>query len=109
VGNLASILLPYRVASGSMKPTKMPTLNVFLMIFVAMLFPAAMTPIFVPPVIDLLISKLTTFPSGLLNFFFSIVLLTIVLFCYHFSLKPLGDLLQKREKKILEVVTKVIE
>jgi ABC-2 type transport system permease protein len=109
VGNLVSILVPYRVASGSMKPTKMPTLNVFLLIFVGMLFPVAMTPIFVPPVIDLLISKITTFPSGLFNFFFSIILLMVALFFYHFSLKPLGDLLQKREKKILEVVTKVIE
>ena len=109
LGNFVSILVPYRIASGSMKPTKMPTVTALLMIFVSLSFPVAMLPLFVPPTLDLFLSKVTSLPSGIFNIIFSILLFLIIAFFYRLSLEPLGNLLQKREKKILEIVTREIE
>jgi F0F1-type ATP synthase membrane subunit b/b' len=44
-----------------------------------------------------------------MNLFFSAVLLALLAFFYRLSLGPLGELLQRREKEILQVVTKEIE
>ena len=109
LGNLVSILVPYRIAPGSMKPTKMPTLIILIMMVVSISFPIAMTPIFIPPTIGFLLSKFTPISSGLINLFFSIIVILVIAFFYRLSLEPLGNLLQKREKKILEIVTKEIE
>ena len=48
-GNLLSILIPYRIQPGSMKPTKMPGLVMFALMFCQMLFPVAMVPVFAGP------------------------------------------------------------
>jgi len=109
LGNLASIIAPYRINSGSMKPTKMPILTTLIVIFVSLLFPTTMIPIFIPPLIDLLISKFTSMPLGIFNFIFSVILVSMIALFYWLSLGPLGKLLQSREKKILEVVTREIE
>ena len=109
LGNLISVLVPYRIAPGSMKPTKMPAKMIIIMMFTGMSFPAAMTPLFIPPVLGLLLSKVSSFPSGILNLLFSILLVSVIALFYRFSLEPLGNLLQKREKKILEIVTREIE
>jgi hypothetical protein len=108
-GNLLSILVPYRIAPGTMKPTKIPTLTVFLIMISHMLFPAAMAPIFLPPALGLLFSKAGWLPAEMVNVFLSIGLLPICALLYWLSLNSLGNLLQQREKKILEVVTKEIE
>ena len=42
VGNLLSILMPYRIQPGTMKPTKLPGLKMILLMFCQMLFPVAM-------------------------------------------------------------------
>ena len=46
-GNLLSILVPYRIQPGSMKPTKLPGLAMLVLMFCQMLFPVAMLPVFV--------------------------------------------------------------
>jgi len=109
VGNLISVLVPYRVAAGSLKPTKSSTKTGFLIFFSRMFFPLIMSPIFIPPAIGLLFSRVGWLPAAPVNLLFSAVLLAILAFFYCLSLGPLGELLQRREKEILQVVTKEIE
>ena len=108
-GNLVSIFNPYRIAAGSMKPTKMSVLNTIILILSNMLFPAAIIPILIPPAAGLFISKTASLPAGLINLVLSAILLVIIVFFYRFSLTHLGNLLQKREKRILDIVTREIE
>ncbi|MBN2180283.1 MAG: hypothetical protein JW715_00105 [Sedimentisphaerales bacterium] len=109
LGNLTSVLVPYRVAAGSMKPTKTTTLTMVLIILSHMLFPIIMLPVFSAPALGLLLSGLGRIPADLTNVLLSIVFLGLFVVLYRLSLNPLGDLLLKREKKILEVVTQEIE
>jgi len=68
-----------------------------------------MVPIFFPPVMGLLWAKVDWLPAGPMNLLFSAVLLALLALFYRLSLGPLGELLQRREKEILEVVTKEVE
>jgi len=108
-GNLVSVLVPYRIAPGSMKPTKTTTVTTVMLIFSHMLFPIMMLPVFSVPALGLLLSKLGRLPAGMTNILLSAVLLGLLVLLYRMSLAPLGNLLQQREKKILEVVTQEIE
>jgi len=90
VGNLISVLAPYRIAPGSLKPTKSSTKTGALIFISRMFFPMLVVPIFIPPAIGWL-------------------LLALLVFFYRLSLSPTGELLQRREKQILEIVTKEIE
>jgi len=109
MGNLFSILVPYRVASGSLKPTKTSTKTSLLIFVSRLLFPTIMTPIFLPVTMGLLWSRVDWLPAAPTNLFFSVALLGLLVFLYWLSLKPLGNLLQKREKDILQVVTREVE
>jgi ABC-2 type transport system permease protein len=109
VGNLISVLVPYRIAPGSMKPTKTSTTTTLMLIASHMLFPVTMIPMFLAPVSGLLFSKANWLPAGPVNLFVAALLLTLMIFLYRRSLAPLGKLLQQREMKILEIVTKEIE
>jgi len=108
-GNLASVLTPYRIAPGSMKATKTKTITTVMIVVSHMLFPLIMLPVFFVPAFGLLLSKFGRLPAGLTNVLLSVVLLGLLVLLYRLSLAPLGDLLQRREKKILEVVTQEIE
>jgi len=109
IGNLISVFVPYRVAAGSLKPTKSSKKTGFMIFLSRMFFPMIMAPIFIPPAIGLLFSKVGWLPAAPVNLFFSAVLLALLAFFYLLSLGPLGVLLQRREKEILQVVTKEIE
>jgi hypothetical protein len=108
-GNLVSVLVPYRVAPGSLKRTKSSTKTGILIFLSRMFFPMLMAPIFFPPAIGLLFSSVGWLPAAPVNLFFSAILLALLAFFYRLSLGPLGELLQRREKEILQVVTKEIE
>jgi ABC-2 type transport system permease protein len=108
-GNLVSTIVPYRVAPGSMKPTKLPMLTMLLMFVSRLLFPAALLPIFLAPGLGLLVSKLGWAPAGAVNLAFSALLLVLVAGFYRLCLPGLGDLLRQREKTILQVVTHEVE
>jgi len=108
-GNLLSVLVPYRIAAGSLKPTKSSTKTGVLIFLSRMFFPIIMAPIFFPPAMGLLWSKAGWLPAAPVNLLFSAVILALLAFFYRLSLNPLGELLQRREKQILEVVTKEIE
>ncbi len=109
VGNLLSILVPFRIQSGSLKPTKMPGLAMLVMMLCQMLFPVAMAPAFVPPLAEL-VWRQAGWPDGVpVNLILSVALAALALFAYWQTLGPLGRLLQRRETKILGVVTVEVE
>jgi hypothetical protein len=109
VGNMLSILVPYRIQPGSMKPTKMPALAMLLMVLCHLLFPMAMLPVFVPPLAELLWQK-AGWPSAVpVNLLLSGMLAALMAFVYWQTLDPLGRLLQRRETKILGIITVEVE
>ena len=108
-GNLLSILVPYRIQPGTMKPTKMPALAMLVMILCQMLFPMAIAPAFVPPLLELIWNK-AGWPAGVpVSFLLSAALAAVAALAYHKSLPPLGRLLQRRETKILSMVSVEVE
>ncbi len=108
-GNLLSILVPYRIQPGSMKPTKMPGLAMLMMFLCQLLFPAVMAPVFVPPLAGWL-WRLAGWPDAVpVNLIFSVLLAAMAALAYRQTLGPLGRLLQRRETKILGVVTVEVE
>ncbi|MCP4260912.1 MAG: hypothetical protein GY774_25890 [Planctomycetes bacterium] len=108
-GNLISVLVPYRIAPGSMKKTKTSAMTTFLIFISRLLFPMAMVPMSLPPAIGLLMSHLGWLPAGPVNLALSMVLLALLVFFYKLSLPSLGKLLLRREKQILQVVTEKVE
>ncbi len=68
-----------------------------------------MVPMLLPPAIGLLFSHLGWLPAGPVNLLFSMVLLGLLVFFYWLSLPGLGNMLLKREKQILQVVTAEVE
>lgn len=108
-GNLLSILVPFRIQSGTMKPTKMPGLAMVTMLFCQLLFPIAMAPVFISPLLEWLWHRSNLPPWVPINLSASILLCGVMVFIYAKTLAPLGRLLQKREIKILGVVTVEVE
>jgi ABC-2 type transport system permease protein len=108
-GNVLSILVPYRIQAGSLKPTKMPGLAMLMMFLSHMFFPVVMTPVFLSPLAGLL-WRHAGLPSAVpVNFIFSVLLAVVAVILYWQTLAPLGRLLHRRETKILSVVTVEVE
>jgi hypothetical protein len=108
-GNVLAILMPYRIQPGSLKATKLPGLIMLAIVLCQMLFPVIMTPVLVPPLAELLWQKAGWPPAVPVNLLLSVVLAALVAFLYWQTLAPLGRLLQRRETKILNVVTADVE
>ena len=109
VGNLISVLVPYRISPGSMKRTKTSAMTSFLIFISRLLFPVAMVPMLLPPAAGLLVSSLGWLPAGPVNLLLSMVLLVLLVFFYRLSLPGLGNMLLRHEKHILQVVTDEVE
>jgi hypothetical protein len=108
-GNLLSILMPFRIQPGTMKPTKMPGLAMFVMILCQLLLPIAMAPVFAPPLLALLWHRADLPAFVPVNLICSALLCGVLVLIYWQALSPLGRLLQRREAKILGVVTVEVE
>jgi len=109
MGNLVSILVPFRIAAGSLKPTKMKATTTLLMMGIHMLFPVAICPILIPPGLGLLGDHFWGLPAGPINLAGSIGLAALAGVLYALTLEPLGRLLQRREQRVLAVVTQEVE
>jgi ABC-2 type transport system permease protein len=109
IGNLASILIPYRIAAGSLKPSKQSWRIQLLMMLVHFLFPVVIAPVFIPPILGLLAQRWAGLSSALVNFLAALVLVGAFGLVYWVTLSPLGRLLQRRETNILRAVTEVTE
>jgi hypothetical protein len=109
VGNLASILAPYRIAAGSLKPTKTPAKTSALIFLSHLLFPVAMIPVALPPAVELLCRELGWLTFVPINLLLSLAIVAALVFLYQLSLDGLGELLERREQTILQIVTQEVE
>jgi hypothetical protein len=108
-GNLMSILVPYRIQPGSMKPTKMPGLAMLLLVVSQMSLPLALTPVFVPPLAGFVLERSGIARADVINLLLSLVLAAATVLLYWWSLFPTGRLLQRRETRILQTVSASVE
>ena len=108
-GNALSILVPYRIQPGSMKPTKMPGLAMVVMIVLQMSLPLALTPVFLPPIAGYFSGRSGGPDPAIVNAVASLALAAIMALVYWWSLGPLGRLLQRRETQILAKVSVEVE
>jgi hypothetical protein len=108
-GNLLSILMPYRIQPGSMKPTKLPAMAMVLLVLSQLSMPLIMSPAFIPPLAGLLSERTGGPPAALVNFLLSLTLAGVIAFAYWRSLRPIGRLLHRREVQILEKVSVDVE
>jgi len=109
VGNYVSVIAPYRIAAGSLKPTKTNAKTTLLIFLLHLLFPLALIPVCIPPTLELLCARFGWLPAIPLNLSGSLILLIIMVLLYRISLQGLGALLQQREKEILKAVTQEVE
>ncbi len=108
-GNFISIVAPYRIEAGSLKPTKSSTKTTLLIFVSHLLFPVAMIPVLIPPALGLMSGKWGWCPAAPVNALFSLLLAVFMVLIYRSSLRGLGDLLQRREMDILQIVTREVE
>jgi ABC-2 type transport system permease protein len=108
-GNLVSILAPQRIAPGSLRPTKAKSEMVFLMIVLQLLFLLVVSPVFLPPLFEWLWQKAGWPDFVPVNLIFSALLWVAAILIYWQLLAPFGRLLQRRETKILNIVTSEVE
>jgi hypothetical protein len=108
-GNFLSIVAAYRIGAGSLKPTKASGKTTLLIFFSHLLFPVVMVPIFIPPAVGWLSGSFGSWPATLVNALLSLVLAVVAALVYWLSLRGLGDLLQRREMDILQVVSQEVE
>ena len=108
-GNFVSIIAPYRIALGSLKPTKASGKTTLFIFISHICFPLLLTPIFIPPALGLVAGSLGWLPATTVNALASLLLAALVALIYRLSLAALGDLLQQREKEILQIVSQEVE
>jgi hypothetical protein len=104
LGNMMSILAPFAVASGTFRPGKPQIQTILKHVAVSLLSPIVVLPGFALYGIDFLVARFIV--AGIPCFLILTVMhLAVVLFIYSRSLEYQGRLLQRRQQKILEVVT----
>jgi len=104
-GNFLSILLPFRIQAGTMKPTKPPFLKMLAMIFCQFAVPLILIPGAIPPLAELVWHHLGGPDWVPVNFLGSALLLTVAVISYWLALRPLAHLYLRREESILRSVT----
>ena len=109
IANITSILVPYRIGHGSLKPTKTKPLTTFFIILSSLSFPLLMAPVIGVPTASYFLNRAGWITPQLSLPLFSAILLGLTTWCYRGTLRPLGRLLQRREKGILEIVTHEVE
>ena len=89
-GSLLSICAPMRVATGSLKPTKVSTARTLFLMLSFFLLPVVAFPILLPAVGAMLLRARSGPPSAALLLLFSVVELVILAPLYPFGLRRLG-------------------
>jgi hypothetical protein len=109
VGNTTSILMPYRVAPGTLKAAKPRGLVFLAMLANVLLTPLVMVPVLIPAGLQLLCDALGWLPWLPVNLLTALVLCAGAVGLYRGVLPSQGRLLQKREQIILREVTEEVE
>ncbi|MEY4385127.1 MAG: hypothetical protein RLY20_410 [Verrucomicrobiota bacterium] len=105
VGNLISILLPFRIQAGSMKPTKPPFLKMLGLVACQFLVPVFLLPAALPPLAEYFWHSANGTLLLPVNLILSATLAVIAAISYGLSLQPLANLYSRRELAILKSVT----
>ena len=108
LGNWLSIVAPYRMAQGSLRPTKVPPKVTLIIILGMLLSPVAAGLIFLPATLELSFRP-TAWPQDLMLHVSSFVFLLAATGLYFATIPPLGRLLREREHRVLYSVTQEIE
>ena len=106
LGNLSSVLAPFRIPAGAVQARKVKGLTTLLLMFFSLVSLAVGGLIFVPPLMGWLSASAGRLVSALVTLACAAALTGGTLAVYWTSLKPLGRLLQARERQILDVVTR---
>lgn len=109
VGNMTSIFAPMPVSAGSLKPIQPKFVPMMVQMFAVMMMPLVLLPAVGALAIELLLDKFAGgrwFPLYLIT---SAVEFPLAVIFYRFLLTKQGNLLQRREAKILEVVSSNVE
>lgn len=109
LGNLLSISMPYRMEAGTLKATKVKGLTQLLIAVTQLLFPFAILPLFIPAGLGWMCDHFNWLPGTIVMLGGSAFLALASVFIYWQMLEPMGNLLQRREQKILQVVTQQVE
>jgi len=109
VGNLLSMIAPMPMAMGSMKPAKPKAMVILIQMAFMFVFPIALAPTLIPLGIEFLLSWTNTFAWFPAYLLFTIVEVVLVTWLYTVILEKQGRMLERREQKILEVVTTKVE
>jgi ABC-2 type transport system permease protein len=109
VGNLVSILVPFRIAPGTLRPTKTKIEIVLLMMVLQMVLMTTFAPIFLPAFLEWLWRHAGWPDIVPVNLILSAAFCGTMVLIYWQTLGPLGRLLQRRETKILETITTEVE
>lgn len=104
-GNLLSILLPFRIQAGTMKPTKPPFLKMLALVFCQFSVPLILAPGVAPPLAGFVWQQLDGSPWVPVNFAASVLLAAVAGVSYWLALTPLANLYARREESILRAVT----
>lgn len=109
LGNFISISMPHRVEAGTLKPTKVKGLTQLLIAVIHILLPLAMLPLFVPVGLGWMCDHFNWLPGVVVMLAGAALLALVSVLVYRRTLGPLGNLLQRREQRILQVVTQEVE
>jgi hypothetical protein len=109
VANVTSVMVPYRLGHGTLKPTKTRPLATFLIILSTFSLPLILTPVILVPVVGYVLNRVGWITPELSVALLSAILLALTVLAYKRALPPLGRLLQRREQRILEIVTHEVE
>ena len=101
--------MPHRVEAGTLKPTKVKGLTQLLIAVIHILLPLAMLPLFVPVGLGWMCAHFNWLPGAVVMLAGAALLALVSALVYWRTLGPLGNLLQRREQRILQVVTQEVE
>jgi hypothetical protein len=105
LGNTLSIIAPMPTASGSMKPVKPKATTILIHLLFVGLFPVAFAPTLIPLGIEFLLSLSGTLTWVPVYMILALAECAFIIWLYPLALKSQGDFLERRERRILEIVT----
>lgn len=105
VANVLSILAPMPIAAGSMKAVNWKIVPILIHMSAVMAYPFIIGPVLVPIGIQILVDELWQLPNVPIALVLAIGECAVLVLLYRVVVTWEGNLLQRREQQILEVVT----
>ena len=105
IANGLSILAPMAVATGLQKTSQSKGLAIVLNLAFVVVFPLAMVPMLLPLGSEMLLDHLGYVPIVPVALLLTVAQCAIVVALYRLGLRWEGDWLQRRERKVLQLVT----